>query len=92
MLAPMAFGDLRLQVLVGTRLQFAFAAPVEQLRQQVARLIKPIEIMQRMHDDDQVVLIRNARVLRCGRSTSGARISIQRVRPRKVQSLRSRKS
>ena len=72
MLASMAFGDLRLQVLVGTRLQFAFAAPVEQPRKQVARLIKPVEIMRRMLNDEQVVLILNAAVLRCGRSISDA--------------------
>ena len=60
--APMVFGDLGFQVLIGTRLQSALATPVEQPRQQVARLIKPIEIMQRMGDDERVVLIRSAAV------------------------------
>jgi len=58
-------------------------------RQQVARrLIKPEEIMQRMQDDEQIVLIRNAAPLRCGRAIYFRRPEmVERVRLRKVQPL-----
>jgi type IV secretion system protein VirD4 len=63
-------------------------------RQQVAwRLIKPEEITQRLHDDEQIVLIRNAVSLRCGRAIYFRRPEIlEQVRLRKVQPLRSRAS
>jgi type IV secretion system protein VirD4 len=63
-------------------------------RQQVAgRLIKPAEIVQRLHDDEQIVLIRNAAPLQCGRAIYFQRPEIlEPVRLRKVQPLRSRTS
>jgi type IV secretion system protein VirD4 len=63
-------------------------------RQQVARrLIKPEEIMQRTHDDEQIVLIRNAAPLWSGRAIYFRRPEmLVRVRLRKVQPLRSRTS
>jgi type IV secretory system conjugative DNA transfer VirD4/TraG family protein len=63
-------------------------------RQQVTRrLIKPEDVMQRLHDDEQVVLIRNAAPLRCGRTIYFRRPEmLERVRLRKVQPLRSRTS
>jgi type IV secretion system protein VirD4 len=63
-------------------------------RQQVARrLIKPEEIMQRLQDDEQIVLIRNAAPLRCGRAIYFHRPEmLERVQLRRVQLLRSRTS
>ncbi|MBV8140033.1 MAG: type IV secretory system conjugative DNA transfer family protein [Deltaproteobacteria bacterium] len=63
-------------------------------RQPVARrLIKPEEIMQRMQDDEQIVLIRNAAPLRCGRAIYFRRPEmLERVQLRKVTPLRTRTS
>ena len=61
-------------------------------RQQVARrLIKPEEIMQRMQDDEQIVLIRNAAPLRCGRAIYFRRPEmLKQVQLRKVAPSKSR--
>jgi type IV secretion system protein VirD4 len=63
-------------------------------RQQVARrLIKPEEIMQSLHDDEQIVLIRNAAPLRCGRAIYFRRPEmIEQVELRKVACAKSRAS
>jgi type IV secretion system protein VirD4 len=63
-------------------------------RQQVARrLIKPEEIMQGLHDDEQIVLIRNAAPLRCGRAIYFRRPEmIDQVELRKVAFAKSRAS
>jgi type IV secretion system protein VirD4 len=63
-------------------------------RQQVARrLIKPEEIMQGLHDDEQIVLIRNAAPLRCGRAIYFRRPEmIEQVELRKVAFAKSRAS
>ena len=63
-------------------------------RQQVARrLIKPEEIMQGLQDDEQIVLIRNAAPLRCGRAIYFRRPEmLERVQLRKVAPSMSRAS
>jgi type IV secretion system protein VirD4 len=63
-------------------------------RQQVARrLIKPEEIMQGLHDDEQIVLIRNTSPLRCGRAIYFRRSEmLERVQLRKVAPSKSRTS
>jgi type IV secretion system protein VirD4 len=63
-------------------------------RQQVARrLIKPEEIMQGLRDDEQIVLIRNAAPLRCGRAIYFRRSEmLERVQLRKVAPSKSRTS
>ena len=63
-------------------------------RQQLARrLIKPEEIMQRMQDDEQIVLIRNAAPLRCGRAIYFRRPEmLERVQLRRVAPVRARTS
>jgi len=51
------------------------------------------EIMQRLHDDEQIVLIRNAAPLRCGRAIYCRRLeTVERVRLRKAQPLKSKTS
>jgi len=61
-------------------------------RQQVARrLIKPEEIMQALRDDEQIVLIRNAAPLRCGRAIYFRRpemleqVQLRKVAPAKLR-------
>jgi type IV secretory pathway TraG/TraD family ATPase VirD4 len=45
--------------------------------------------MQRLHDDEQIVLIRNAAPLRCGRAIYFRRLEkVERIQLRKVQPLR----
>jgi len=45
--------------------------------------------MQRLHDDEQIVLIRNAAPPRCGRAIYFRRLeNVERVQLRKVQPLR----
>jgi type IV secretion system protein VirD4 len=63
-------------------------------RQPVARrLIKPEEIMQQMQDDEQIVLIRNAAPLRCGRAIYFRRPQmLEQVQLRKVTPLKTRMS
>jgi type IV secretion system protein VirD4 len=63
-------------------------------RHQVARrLIKPEEIMQRLRDDEQIVLIRNAAPLRCGRAIYFRRPEmLEQVQLRKVAPANSRAS
>jgi type IV secretory pathway TraG/TraD family ATPase VirD4 len=63
-------------------------------RQQVARrLIKPEELMQRLYDDEQIVLVRNGVPLRCWRAIYFLRPEmLERVRLCKVQSVRSKTS
>jgi type IV secretion system protein VirD4 len=61
-------------------------------RHQVARrLIKPEEIMQGLRDDEQIVLIRNAAPLRCGRAIYFRRAEmLKQVELRKIAPARSR--
>jgi hypothetical protein len=85
------FFHRRLRIFVGTGLQFA--APVEQPPPGRAAAHKLEEIMQRLHDDDQIVLIRNDAPLQCER-TIYFRLPqmLERVRARKVQPVRSKTS
>jgi type IV secretion system protein VirD4 len=63
-------------------------------QQQLARrLIKPEEIMQRLGDDEQIVLVRNNAPLRCGRAIYFRRPEmLELTRLHKVQPLKQRSS